>query len=219
MPYGRGTGLLFHGDPGTGKTRTAEALAHELGRDLWILDFSRLVSMWVGQTEKHIVEVFRNAEREGAVLLLDEADAILTSRRMAVRSWEVRDVNVILQEIERYSGVVVLTTNNEPVLDRALERRLAAVVEFPRPGSAEREAIWRLLVPPEAPLDGAIDFGPLARHDLTGGEIKKAVVSAVAAALKRGGEDARITQGDLAAAAEALVKRPAVVGFERQTPA
>ena len=74
-------------------------------------------------------------------------------------------------------------------------------------------------MPPEAPLDGAIDFGPLARHDLTGGEIKKAVVSAVAAALKRGGEDARITQGDLAAAAEALVKRPAVVGFERQTPA
>ena len=101
------------------------------------------------------------------------------------------------------------------MLDRALERRLAAVIEFPSPAQAEREAIWRLHMPQQAPVRGAIDFGSLARHELTGGQIKKAVLAAAAAALKREGPDAAMTQEDLEAAAECVAGKAPTVGFKR----
>lgn len=213
--YGRGLGLLFCGPPGTGKTLAAEAFAGELGKDLWVADCSGIVSKWEGDTDKHIARLFDSAGMADTVLLIDEADGLFASREMAMHSWQLRQVNCLLQGIERYEGVVILTTNNELALDRALERRLAAIIEFPRPGREEREALWRRLLPKEMPLAGDVDLSRLARLDLTGGEINKAVFAASAAALARGPDAAIVTHADIETAARFSLKPQARIGFGR----
>ena len=216
LHYGRGTGVLFYGPPGTGKTRAAQALGGELGKSVWVVDFSRLMNMYLGETEKLIVKLFKDAQEAQAMLLIDEADGLFATRDMAVHGWEIRHTNVLLQEIERYEGVFILTTNNKPALDRALERRLTAIIEFPLPGKAEREAIWKMHLPSQAPTSGEINFAALAEFELTGGEIKKAVLSAATAALKRTGRNRAIAQEDLETAAKSLVKAVGRVGFRAQ---
>jgi hypothetical protein len=185
VPYGRSPSLLFSGPPGTGKTATAEALACELGKPILVADYSRIQSCYVGQTEKNIVRIFREAKSHDAVLFWDEADAIFFDRDSAHRNWEVRDVNVLLQELERFDGVCILATNRKIVLDKALERRIALKVEFARPDPVMRRRIWKRLLPKRMPVAKDVDIDQLSHADLSGGEIKNAVLNAARIALQR----------------------------------
>lgn len=178
FPYGRGATLLFHGPPGTGKTATAEAIAFELGRPLLAVDYSRIQNCYVGQTEKNIVKIFHKARQADAVLFWDEADAMFYDRDSAKYNWEVRDVNVLLQEIERFEGVCILATNRKSSLDKAFERRISAKVEFPRPDRVLREELWQKLLPKRLPLAEDVDITRLSEVDLAGGEIKNVILNA-----------------------------------------
>ena len=181
---GRGLGLtsLFAGPPGTGKTMVAGLIAQELGLDLYQIDLSRIVSKWVGETEKNLGAVFDAAEGANVLLLFDEADALFT-RRTEVKSSNDRhanaEVNFLLQRIERFEGISVLTTNLETSIDPAFRRRLAFRIQFAIPQAVEREQLWRAMMPAEAKVGPAIDFKALAdRYELSGGNIRNAVVRA-----------------------------------------
>jgi len=199
IPYGRGAALLFSGPPGTGKTATAEALAHELEKPILVADYSRIQNCFVGQTEKNVVRIFREARSQDAVLFWDEADAMFFDRDLAARTWEVRDVNVLLQELERFDGVCILATNRKISLDKALERRIALKVDFEPPDRAQRREIWQRLLPPKLPLARDVDLDQLSAIDLTGGEIKNIILNAARLALQRAASG-MVTQADFRAA-------------------
>ena len=186
FPYGRGLTLLFSGPPGTGKTASAEGLANELEKKIIVADYSQLQSCWVGETEKRIIRLFRQAADDDAVLFWDEADSMLFDRDAASRTWEVRDVNVLLTELERFEGVCILSTNRKLSLDKALERRIAVKVQFEPPTREMRELIWKKLLPETLPLGNDVDIRNLSEEDLTGGEIKNVVLNAARRALCRG---------------------------------
>lgn len=220
IQYGLHPVLLFYGPPGTGKTATAEALAHELKRPLIVADYSKIQNAYVGHTEKNIVRIFREARRRKAVLFWDEADAMLFDRDDAVRSWEVRDVNVILQQIERFKGVCILATNRHKKLDKALARRISMQVEFKRPETAsERLRIWRSMLPPQLPLAADVDLESLAEEDLSGGEMKNVLLNAARFAAAREEPAPRLTSADFAEAVrwETYFRqaRRARIGFRR----
>ncbi|MDP6506734.1 MAG: AAA family ATPase, partial [Planctomycetota bacterium] len=183
--YGRGVGLLFSGPPGVGKTASAKAMAHELGKPILVADYSAIQNCWVGETEKNIVRTFRQATQEEAVLFWDEADAMFYDRDLARAAWEIRDVNVLLQEIEKFEGVCILSTNRKISLDRALERRIAVKVEFHEPDRDQRKQIWEKLLPPKMPRENDVQAEELCDAELTGGEIKNAVLNAARFALAR----------------------------------
>lgn len=195
ITYGRAVTLLFEGPPGVGKTAAAEALAAELDRHILVVDYSKIQGCFVGETEKRIVKTFRNAARHGAVLFWDEADAMFFNRDASTHSWEVRDVNVLLQELERFEGVCVLATNRKVSLDPALERRISLKVRFDRPDAAMRAAIWRKLLPETLPLAEDVDLAELSAADLSGGQIKNALLNAARRALCRG-EDSVVSMAD-----------------------
>jgi len=185
IPYGRAVTLLFSGPPGVGKTACAEAFAEEIDRKLLVADYSRIESCFVGGTEKGIVRTFREAERHKAVLFWDEADAMFYDRNDGMHTWEVRHVNVLLQELERFDGVCILATNRKTHLDPALERRLSLRVAFTRPDQAMRRHIWAKLVPKKMPVAPDVDWDALSRDDLSGAQIKNAIINAARAALSR----------------------------------
>ncbi len=210
LSTGKGLTALFDGPPGTGKTYCAELLAGELDRPLYRVNLPEVVSKWVGETEKHIKALFQQARLSHAMLLFDEADSLFSARVSETRSSNDRyanmEVNLLLQEIERFPGVVILTTNHFGALDRALVRRIAFRATFERPDAAQREAIWRCLLPPQAPVAPDVDLGAVARaFELTGGEIKNALLRAAYWAADRAGAQeknadpngALITQADL----------------------
>jgi AAA+ superfamily predicted ATPase len=221
LEKGRGTVVLFSGPPGTGKTMTAEAMARELGKKLFIVDYSQLESKWIGETEKNIVGVFRDAEAADAVLLLDEADAILGNRldggQYNERAYN-RQVSILLGEMEAFEGLCILTTNRSFSLDDGLARRITATFSFNIPGPRERLRIWKALLPVGVPLGESVDFEDLAqRFPMAGGHIKNAIKAAVRKAARRDGRDARVLMSDFAtaAAAERRSFRPATrpIGF------
>jgi len=189
VPYGRGVTLLFSGPPGTGKTACAEALAHELGKPILVANYADIQNCFVGMTEKNIARTFREARAHEAVLFWDEADAMFYDRDSSRYNWEVRDVNVLLQEREKFEGVCVLASNRKITLDKALERRIAMKVEFDRPDREARRGIWEKLLPKKMPLATDVDLDRLAESDLTGGEIKNVILNAARLALERGGGD------------------------------
>ncbi len=177
---GLGIATLFWGDSGTGKTLAAEVLANELGLALYRIDLSAVVSKYIGETEKNLRKVFDAAEDAGAILLFDEADALF-GKRSEVKDSHDRYANIevsyLLQRMESYSGLAILTTNHKASLDSAFQRRLRFVVHFPFPDQAQREGIWRAVFPADAPLDG-IDYAKLARLNVTGGTIRNIALSA-----------------------------------------
>ena len=198
----KGVSMLFVGQPGTGKTLTAEAIAREIRRPLMIVNYAHLENMWVGETEKNIESVFRAAEESGAVLFFDEADAVFHRRGHSAMPWTNRDVNVLLKHLEEFSGVVILSSNLSKVMDKALDRRIDIAVEFDMPNAQLRERIFRKLVPKKAPLAGDVDFAILARKfELSGGSILNVVRQAmrIAARAKR---NRRITMAHFMQAAE-----------------
>jgi hypothetical protein len=181
-PGREGLRLLFHGPPGTGKTLAGEVLARALGRDLLVVDLSRMVSKWVGETEKHLAATFESAERTGSALLFDEADALF-GRRTEVGDARDRYANLetayLLSRIERFEGLVVLATNLRQNLDGAFARRLDFIIGFDPPDAGQRAQLWRRLLPPGAPLDPGVDLERLAAlYAIPGGMIRSAAVSA-----------------------------------------
>jgi SpoVK/Ycf46/Vps4 family AAA+-type ATPase len=179
---------LFTGEPGTGKTFCAHAVAGELGRPLLEAAVPALLSKWVGESERNLANLFRTAHEHGAVLFLDECDAVLAERGGDGARHDDRLVGVFLRQLERHDGLVLLATNREGILDKALSRRLAYRVAFPVPDAAGRAAIWRGLLPATVPTDGTVDPEALGRRfALTGGRIRNAVFKAAFRAASRGG--------------------------------
>jgi ATPase family associated with various cellular activities (AAA) len=185
----RGVSALFSGEPGTGKTMAASVLASELGLELVRIDLSAVVSKFVGETEKNLARIFDEAQDAHAMLLFDEADSLF-GKRTELKSAQDRfanlEVNYILQRMETFDGISVLTTNAENAIDPALQRRLNFRIRFPEPEAEERELLWRQLLPPAAGV-GEVDFRALAeRFEMTGGYIKNAVVRAAVIAARAG---------------------------------
>jgi hypothetical protein len=184
---GLGISALFAGESGTGKTLAAEVLAHELKLDLYRIDLSAVVSKYIGESEKNLRRVFDAAEDSGAILLFDEADALF-GKRSEVKDSHDRYANIevsyLLQRMESYRGLAILTTNLKGALDVAFQRRLRFVVNFPFPDQAMREAIWRGTFPPRAQPE-AIDYGKLARLNVAGGSIRNIAINAAFRAAER----------------------------------
>lgn len=182
LAYGRGQNVLFSGQSGTGKTLAASIIANELRLELFKIDLSSVVSKYIGETEKNLSQVFQAAERSNAILFFDEADALF-GKRTEVKDAHDRYANVetsyLLQKMEEYEGITILATNLKQNMDEAFTRRMHAIVQFPFPDVENRERIWKITFPAEAPLDTNIDWGFLAeRLDVSGGNIKSIVVAA-----------------------------------------
>ena len=178
----KGVSSLFAGEPGTGKTLAAQVIAKELGMDLYKIDLSTVVSKYIGETEKNLELIFSQARNSNAILFFDEADAIF-GKRSEVKDAHDRYANIevgyLLQRMESYDGIVILATNLHANMDEAFTRRLQFVVDFPFPDSSQREAIWNVLFPAEAPCAEAIDFHYFAEHfRLAGGNIRNVIVYA-----------------------------------------
>ncbi|WP_435860467.1 ATP-binding protein [Streptomyces scabiei] len=201
---GRGRGVLglFAGESGTGKTLSAEVVAAELGLDLYVVQLSSIVDKFVGETEKNLERIFTEADRTDAVLLFDEADAVF-GKRSEVKDSHDKYANMesayLLQRLESFDGIALLTTNLRANIDEAFTRRLDLVVDFPFPDTAQRLALWRHSL---AAVPGADDTDPAAvarDFELAGGSIRSAVVTAAYAAAGRGGP---VTTADLREGAE-----------------
>ncbi len=180
--YGLGLTALFSGPPGTGKTMLAGLVARELGLDLYRVDLSRILSKYIGETEQRLGRLFEEGKRGGVALLFDEADSLF-ARRTEVRSSVDRyanlEVNFLLQKMEEYSGVVILTTNFADSIDEAFKRRIRFHAQFPLPGAHEREQLWLAMLPAQTPLEDDVPFELLAEaYEFSGGEIKNAVLRA-----------------------------------------
>ncbi|MFB7269225.1 ATP-binding protein [Streptomyces sp. NPDC056244] len=186
---GLGVTALFAGGSGTGKTLAAEVMAGELGLDLFVIDLSQVVSKYIGETEKNLRRVFDAAERGGALLLFDEADALF-GKRSEVKDSHDRyanlEVSYLLMRMEAYRGLAILTTNMKQALDTAFMRRIRFVVDFPFPGESERAEIWRRVLPARAPLKD-IDPERLARLTVAGGSIRNIALSGAFLAAEEGG--------------------------------
>jgi hypothetical protein len=178
----RGLGLsaLFSGPSGVGKTLGAEVIANELELDLYKIDLSQMVSKYIGETEKNLSRVFDAAESGGVVLLFDEADALF-GKRSEVKDSHDRYANIevsyLLQRMEAYRGIAVLTTNQKNALDPAFLRRIRFVIQFPHPDPGHRAELWRKVFPAAADV-AALDIERLARLNLTGGNIRSVAVNA-----------------------------------------
>lgn len=180
LSRGRGTSALFSGVSGTGKTMAAEILANHLKLDLYRIDLSAVVSKYIGETEKNLRRVFDAAEKSGAILFFDEADALF-GKRSEVKDSHDRyaniEINYLLQRMEEYRGLAILATNMKSLLDQAFLRRLRFQVEFPFPDMEYRNRIWQKSFPSQTAL-GSIDYSFLARLEVSGGNIKNIVLNA-----------------------------------------
>ena len=180
---GRSEGLkaLFTGEPGTGKTLSAEVIAGVAGVPLHKVDLARVVSKWVGETEKALEAVFAEAEASHAVLFFDEADALFGKRGDVERGsdrYANLEVSYLLQRLEEFDGLAILASNLQDNIDAAFTRRFHVLLHFPRPTVVERRRLWRLALPAAAPLEDGIDLDALARLDMTGASITGAVRTA-----------------------------------------
>ncbi|MFS8979421.1 ATP-binding protein [Cupriavidus necator] len=166
---------LFYGPPGTGKTLTATLLGKHTGKDVYRIDLSRVVSKYIGETEKSLSRLFGKAENKDWVLFFDEADALFGRRtdiRDAHDKYANQEVAYLLQRIESYNGLVILATNQRGNIDEAFGRRFQAIIHFPLPGPEERYEIWCRIFPPQIRIAKDLDWRQVAaRYELTGAEI------------------------------------------------
>jgi DNA polymerase III delta prime subunit len=192
---GMGLAFNFAGPPGTGKTICAEAIAHALGKKLMVVRYSEVESLWAGETGKNVTTVFRSASEQDAVLFFDEADAIASRRFASVTQGYQREantvVNVLLKELEEFSGVVIFATNLAANFDPAFERRIRTHILFEMPGAPERARIWQVqLHARKTPLADDVNFAALGeKYAVSGGDIKNAVLKAAQMATAEPGPD------------------------------
>jgi ATPase family associated with various cellular activities (AAA) len=182
MATSRGLTALFQGQPGTGKTLVAGVIARELGLDLYQVDLSKVMSKWIGETERNLSTIFDAAEDGQVILLFDEADSLF-AKRTEVRSSNDRyanlEVNYLLQRLDAFEGIAILTTNIGNSIDPAFKRRLSFRLSFPFPDEETREQLWRAHLPAELPISGPLTLEALARkYQLSGGYIRNACLRA-----------------------------------------
>ncbi|MFT3700364.1 MAG: ATP-binding protein [Kofleriaceae bacterium] len=187
---GLGVAALFSGPPGTGKTMVAALIAKELGLELYQVDMAKITSKYIGETEKHLAEMFDAAEAGHAILLFDEADSLF-GKRTEVRSSNDRyanlETNYLLQRMESFTGICLLTSNHESNIDPAFQRRLSLHLRFQVPDADERAKLWRAMLPEQAPVDADVDFAGLGRRfEMTGGYIRNAALRAAFLAADEG---------------------------------
>lgn len=199
---GLGISALFAGPSGTGKTLAAEVIGAALSLDVYRIDLSAVVSKWIGETEKNLRRIFDAAEDTSAILLFDECDSLF-GRRAEVKESHDRYANIevsyLLQRMETYRGLAILTTNLRSHIDTAFLRRIRFMIDFPLPGETERRDIWRLVFPQDAPQEG-LDLGRLAQLNVAGGSIKNIALNAAFIAADSG---APIGMGHVRSAARA----------------
>jgi len=181
ISLGKGLNVLFSGPSGTGKTMAAEIIANELKLDMYKIDLSQVISKYIGETEKNLSKIFKEAETSNAILFFDEADALF-GKRSEVKDSHDRYANIetsyLLQKMEEYEGIVILATNLSQNIDEAFKRRLHFLIEFPFPDENHRYLIWKEIFPKEAPVDG-VDFEFMAKNfKLSGGNIKNIAIHA-----------------------------------------
>lgn len=191
LRYGQGLSMLFEGPPGTGKTMAASIIGNELGLPVFQVDLSRVLSKYIGETEKSLGRMFDLAEKSNAILFFDETDALF-GKRSEIKDSHDKYANVetsyLLQKMEEYRGVVIMTTNLLSNIDAAFLRRISYIIHFPSPDEGQRSLLWHGVFPGQAPLDGDVDLDFLARtFEMSGAMIKSAAVSAafLAAAQER----------------------------------
>lgn len=179
--YGLGLSLLFSGPPGTGKTMVAGIIANEMGLELYRADLSRIVSKYIGETEKNLSSLFDEAEKSNSILLFDETDALF-SQRTNIKDSKDRGANLeisyLLQRIENHNGICIMTTNYIENIDKAFFRRISYVFHFPKPDKKNRKKIWKNIFGTHVPLEKNIDFDFISNFELSGGSIKNIVISA-----------------------------------------
>jgi len=198
LSLGKGVNALFSGPSGTGKTMSAEVIAHELGLDLYKIDLSTVVSKYIGETEKNLSRIFAEATTSNAILFFDEADALF-GKRSEVKDAHDRYANIetgyLLQKMEEYEGVVILATNLRKNMDDAFVRRMHYTIEFPFPTEYERHRIWTRIWPEAVPRSVEVNLASLAqRFEITGGNIRNI---AVAAAFLAAADEGRVTMSHL----------------------
>jgi hypothetical protein len=191
LPYGRGITALFFGQSGTGKTMAAGILARELGLDLYKIDLSRVVSKYIGETEKNLDRIFQQAEDANAMLFFDEADALF-GKRSAIKDAHDRYANIeiayLLQKMEERLGVTILATNLKTNMDEAFVRRIRFGIEFPMPEYEERLNIWKRSLPAGISLADDVDLPLLAKRlRISGGSIMNVCLGAASIAYRPGG--------------------------------
>lgn len=177
MGYGKhikkGYRSLFYGPPGTGKTLAASLIGKASGRDVYRIDLSKVVSKYIGETEKNLANIFDQAENKNWILFFDEADALFgqrTSTRSSNDRYANQEVSYLLQRIEDFPGVVILSSNLKGNLDEAFIRRLQSVIYFPVPDEQTRYRLWKNIIQDEKQLEAGIDLEKLAQdHKITGG--------------------------------------------------
>ena len=181
-PYGRGLSILLFGAPGTGKSMCAQVIAHELNLELYRVDLSKVIDKYVGETEKSISMIFREAKKCNVVLFFDECDTLFAKRSDDGGSNQASNNNktaLLLQEVEAYDGVSVLATNYKHNIDPAFFRRMKYIVEFQFPDPDTREMLWRTTIPKGTPLGEDVDIRFLAeRFEFVGGNIKNCILNA-----------------------------------------
>lgn len=203
---GAGVSALFSGPPGTGKTAAAAAIASAVDLTLYVVNVSAIMSKWVGETEKNLARVFGEAEAASVALLFDEADSVFGKRSSDVRSANDRFANVtinyLLQRMETYTGLAILTTNLESAMDTAFSRRITTRINFPAPDEEQRRELWRRLLPACASFADDVDLDALARgYKLPGARVKRALQRAAFRAAAAGRAAPVFTQEDLVWAA------------------
>ncbi|MEJ7601374.1 MAG: ATP-binding protein [Kofleriaceae bacterium] len=182
MSSSRGLTAMFSGPPGTGKTLVAGVIARELGLDLYQVDLSKVMSKWLGETERNLASIFDAAEDGQVILLFDEADSLF-AKRTEVKSSNDRyanlEVNYLLQRLDSFEGIAILTTNAVKAIDPAFKRRLSFRLSFPFPDEETREQLWRAHLPPALPIEGELALDRLAhKYQLSGGYIRNACLRA-----------------------------------------
>ncbi|MBO5292126.1 MAG: ATP-binding protein [Lachnospiraceae bacterium] len=188
--YGKGICALFYGPPGTGKTMAAQVLANELGLDLYRIDLSRMMSKYIGETEKNISKLFERAANINALLFFDEADAFF-SKRTQVNDSHDRSANGevahLLQKLEEYEGISVLATNLKDNMDDAFKRRIKYMIPFPFPDAAARKLLWHKMLPASAPREEELELDWFAENfEMAGSEIREVLMQAAVQAAEEG---------------------------------
>ncbi len=177
IEYGRGMSFLFYGAPGTGKTWAAHCISKATGSELLTIGAAEIQTSEPGGANRNIQQAFATAAKEDKVLFIDECDGLISSRN-DVGMILGAEINTLLTEIEKFEGVCILATNRIANLDEALERRISLIVEFPEPDEAQREQIWKKLLPDKFPLGSNVGIDKLAAFKLTGGQIKNCILAA-----------------------------------------